>query len=282
MLKKIGLGIALTATFGLMSCEDSSSSSSGGTVTVSCKVVSENPFTIKSSEAGIGGNITYELKDGKVVETYKFDNSSLADEECKDMKKRSEYTKVTCDGKKIVAYTDDELTEARFKTYTKNLADYCKEMDGKKVDVDGYVDLDEKPKSSNSNAKSSSSTKSATTTSSCDFKLKDDVWEYSYSIPKDAAGISAKGTSRYEFKGKDVTSISIVTNTGAIMKSVCSSAKEGDVNEEYEDGSLKVETTCDGENMTVMTTEVSLDYEQNRATKEELLQSFTAQCRAKL
>lgn len=284
MLKKIGLGLTLTAAFGLMSCDDSSSTgSSGGTVTISCKVVSEDPFTIKSSEAGIGGNITYELKDGKVVETYKYDDSALAEDECEDLKSQGGYTKVKCDGKKIVAYTDDEKTEAQFKKYTKQLKDYCAELDGKKVDVNGWGDPDDDgPTSSSSAAKSSSSTKTPTSATSCDFKLNNDVWEYSYSIPKDAAGISAEGSDRYEFKGKDVTRISIVKNTGSIMKSVCPSAKEDDGIEEYEDGSLKIETTCDGENMTIKTTEVWLDYKVNReTTKEELLQSFTAQCKAR-
>ena len=283
MLKKIGLGLTLTAAFGLMSCDDSSSTgSSGGTVTISCKVVSENPFTIKSSEAGIGGNITYELKDGKVVETYKYDNSALAEDECEYLKSHGSYTKVNCDGKKIVAYTDDEQTEAQFKKYTKQLKDYCAEMDGKKVDANGWSDPDDDgPTSSSSKAKSSSSVKSSTNTSSCDFKLSDDKWEYSYTVGKDASGTSAKGTVRYEFKGKDVTRTTITTSTGAMIPAVCSSMEADDSYDEYETGSMKVETYCEGDDMIVKSTEVTLDYEENDATKEELRQAFTAQCKAK-
>ena len=191
MLKKIGLGIILTASFGLMSCEDSSSSSSGGKVTVSCKVVSEDPFTIKSSEAGIGGNMTYELKDGKVVETYKFDDSSIAKDECNDMKSRGGYSKVTCDGKKVVAYSEDEMTDAEFKQYKKSLKKYCEDMDGKTVDINDWGNPDDDVPTSSSSKATSSSAKSSTTTSSCEFKLNNDVWEYSYATEKDASGTSA-------------------------------------------------------------------------------------------
>lgn len=282
MLKKIGLGIALTATFGLMSCEDSSSSSSGGTVTMSCKVVSENPFTIKSSEAGFGGNVTYELKDGKVVETYKFDDSALAKEECQDMKESSGYTKVTCDGKKIVAYTDDELTEAQFKTYTKNLANKCKEMDGKTVDINGWVNPDDDvPTSSSSKAKSSSSAKSSTTTSSCEFKLNNDVWEYSYDTGKDASGTSVKGTVRYEFKGKDVTITDKSTRTGSLVKSICPTLKEDDSEDSDELGSEKTETTCSGDDMIVTVTTVHRNYKEHYASKEDMMQALTAQCKSR-
>jgi len=284
MLKKIGLGLTLTAAFGLMSCDDSSSTgSSGGTVTISCKVVSEDPFTIKSSEAGIGGNITYELKDGKVVETYKYDDSALAEDECEDLKSQGGYTKVKCDGKKIVAYTDDEKTEAQFKKYTKQLKDYCAELDGKKVDVNGWGDPDDDgPTSSSSAAKSSSSVKSSTTTSSCDFKLSDDKWEYSYTVEKDASGTSAKGTVTYEFKGKDVTIKSTSTKSGTIVKSICPTMKEEDYDESDEDGSSKMETTCDGNDMIVKTTDVIRDYEKNYASKDEMQQALTTQCRAKM
>ena len=279
MLKKIGLGIALTATFGLMSCEDSSSSSSGGTVTMSCKVVSEDPFTIKSSEAGIGGNITYELKDGKVVETYKFDDSALAKEECQDMKERSGYTKVTCDGKKIVAYTNDEKTEAQFKTYTKNLANYCKEMNGKTVDINDWGNPDDDVPTSSSSKATSSSAKSSTTTSSCEFKLNNDVWEYSYATEKDASGTSAKGTVRYEFKGKDVTITDKSTKTGSLVKSICPTLQEEDYEDSDELGSEKMETKCSGDDMIVTVTTVHRNYKENYASKEEIMQALTAQCK---
>ena len=283
MLKKIGLGLTLTAAFGLMSCDDSSSTgSSGGTVTISCKVVSENPFTIKSSEAGIGGNMTYELKDGKVVETYKFDDSSIAKDECNDMKSRGGYSKVTCDGKKVVAYSEDEMTDAEFKQYKKSLKKYCEDMDGKTIDINDWGDDDDGPTSSSSAAKSSSSVKSSTTTSSCDFKLSDDKWEYSYTVEKDASGTSAKGTVTYEFKGKDVTIKSTSTKSGTIVKSICPTMKEEDYDESDEDGSSKMETTCDGNDMIVKTTDVIRDYEKNYASKDEMQQALTTQCRAKM
>ena len=280
MLKKIGLGIILTASFGLMSCEDSSSSSSGGKVTVSCKVVSEDPFTIKSSEAGIGGNMTYELKDGKVVETYKYDDSSIAKDECNDMKSRGGYSKVTCDGKKVVAYSEDEMTDAEFKQYKKSLKKYCEDMDGKTIDVNGWGDPDDDgPTSSSSAAKSSSSTKTPTSATSCDFKLNNDVWEYSYATEKDASGTSAKGTVRYEFKGKDVTITDNSTKSGSLVKSVCPSMKKNDYEETDEFGSDKMETTCSGDDMIVKVTTVIRDYKENYATKEEMMQALTAQCK---
>ena len=277
MLKKIGLGIILTASFGLMSCEDSSSSSSGGKVTVSCKVVSEDPFTIKSSEAGISGNMTYELKDGKVVETYKFDDSSIAKDECNDMKSRGGYSKVTCDGKKVVAYSEDEMTDAEFKQYKKSLKKYCEDMDGKTIDINDWGDDDDVPTSSSSKA-TSSSAKSSTTTSSCEFKLNNDVWEYSYDTGKDASGTSVKGTVRYEFKGKDVTITDKSTRTGSLVKSICPTLKEEDYEDSDELGSDKMETTCNGDEMIVKTTSVIRNYKENYASKEEMMQALTTQC----
>jgi hypothetical protein len=280
MLKKIGLGIILTASFGLMSCEDSSSSSSGGKVTVSCKVVSEDPFTIKSSEAGIGGNMTYELKDGKVVETYKFDDSSIAKDECNDMKSRGGYSKVTCDGKKVVAYSEDEMTDAEFKQYKKSLKKYCEDMDGKTVDINGWGNPDDDvPTSSSSKATSSSSTKAPTSATSCEFKLNNDVWEYSYDTGKDASGTSVKGTVRYEFKGKDVTITENSTKSGSLVKSICPTLKEEDYEDSDELGSDKMETTCNGDEMIVKTTSVIRNYKENYASKEEMMQALTTQCK---
>ena len=88
MLKKFGMGLALTATFGLLACSDSSSSSDGGKVTISCKVEKEKPLTIKSSEGPFSGTITYDLnKDGKVVETYEISSEAVAKDECAEMEK---------------------------------------------------------------------------------------------------------------------------------------------------------------------------------------------------
>lgn len=279
MLKKIGLGIILTASFGLMSCEDSSSSSSGGKVTVSCKVVSEDPFTIKSSEAGISGNMTYELKDGKVVETYKFDDSSIAKDECNDMKSRGGYSKVTCDGKKVVAYSEDEMTDAEFKQYKKSLKKYCEDMDGKTIDINDWGNPDDDVPTSSSSKATSSSAKSSTTTSSCEFKLNNDVWEYSYDTGKDASGTSVKGTVRYEFKGKDVTITENSTKSGSLVKSICPTLKEEDYEDSDELGSDKMETTCNGDEMIVKTTSVIRNYKENYASKEDMMQALTAQCK---
>ena len=197
------------------------------------------------------------------------------------MKSHGGYSKVTCDGKKVIAYTEEEMTDDAFKKYTKSLKKYCEEMDGKTVNVNDLVDDDDDgPQSSSSKAKSSSSAKSSTTTSSCDFKLDDNKWEYSYSVPKDAAGISTEGTVRYEFKGKDVTKTVITTSTGSMIPTVCAGMQEGDYEDEYEDGSYKMETTCTDEKMIVKTVEVMLDYEKNFAsTKEEMRQSMVAQCK---
>jgi hypothetical protein len=275
MLKKIGLGIILTASFGLMSCEDSSSSSSGGKVTVSCKVVSEDPFTIKSSEAGISGNMTYELKDGKVVETYKFDDSSIAKDECNDMKSRGGYSKVTCDGKKVVAYSEDEMTDAEFKQYKKSLKKYCEDMDGKTIDINDWGDDDDEVPGGNEGGSP------AVQKSPCDFSVNDNVWEYTFSTAKDATGTTTKGSVRYEFKDADLTVIRTTTSTGSLPKSVCPTTKQNDyVDEDDEYGSYKVETTCKGEDMISKSTEVIHNYEQNYDTKKNMLAAFKAQCQA--
>ena len=285
MLKKFGLGLVLA--FGLVACDDSSSSSSddnggnggsgsngGNMVKVTCKVQKENPLTIKSSEGNYSGTITYELKDGKIVETYNIDSESLAKKQCDEMKSDEDFGKVSCDGKKIVATHSESSDKKMYDTYVSGIKNTCKAMDGK------MVNADDDSGSQNNNNSNDGNNIPKVETSSCNFNLNDNVWEYSYSVGKDATGTSSKGTVRYEFKGKSLTKTTTTTSTGSLIPTVCENYKAGDYEDEDEEGSFKMETTCKGNDMIIKSTDVTLDYEKSYATKEEILQSAKAQCGA--
>ncbi|MCR5029338.1 MAG: hypothetical protein K6A31_08800 [Fibrobacter sp.] len=142
MNQKIGLGIAMMASFGFMACSSSSSSSGDETTTASCSVTSEDPLTLKSTIANLSGTITYELKDGNVVETSVMNTTDMADEVCADYQTDDDYTSVECDGKTVVATSVDEYTEALFESYKKEVISECKEIDGKTITVDENGDWD--------------------------------------------------------------------------------------------------------------------------------------------
>jgi hypothetical protein len=171
------------------------------------------------------------------------------------------------------------MTDAEFKQYKKSLKKYCEDMDGKTVDINDWGNPDDDVPTSSSSKATSSSAKSSTTTSSCEFKLNNDVWEYSYATGKDASGTSVKGTVRYEFKGKDVTITENSTKSGSLVKSICPTLKEDDSEDSDELGSEKTETTCSGDDMIVTVTTVHRNYKENYASKEEIMQALTAQCK---
>ena len=147
MLKKLSFGLAFIATLCLMACSGSSSSS-GGSGTVSCEVVSQDPLTIKSTEGSVSGTIKYELnEDGVVVETSEFSTEAMQKEVCEEYKEDFEYSEVECSGKRIVTYSSRTMTEKEFEEYVESKKYMCKEIDGKKISIDDdgeeYIDLDD-------------------------------------------------------------------------------------------------------------------------------------------
>ena len=147
MFKKLSLGLAFSIALGLMACSDSSSSS-GGSTTVSCKVVGRDPLVIKSSEGNISGTIGYELSDdGYALEINEFSNTAMQQEVCEEYQNSPEYSKVECGGKTVVTYSSETMTEKEFKDYIESTAAWCEASNGKKITIDDdgeeVVDLDD-------------------------------------------------------------------------------------------------------------------------------------------
>ena len=283
MLKKFGMGLALTATFGLLACSDSSSGSGGGKVTISCKVLKEEPLTIKSSEGGISGTITYDrYKDGKVVETYEFSSDAVAKEECEEMEKDASYEEVDCDGKKITTVSSDEATDTEFKSLVKMLKEECVASDGKtvKMDDDGTIDLDDEDNKDLFGEDDEDDEDVVFKTSSCEFDVNKDKWEYSYSGSKDLTGAVSSGEVTYEFKSDSYTIIRTTRTKGGYISTTCSYESALDqMNSEYEDEYVKskMETYCEG-NVLISkstTTNIGSDYD-----KESLLEGAVSSCQS--
>lgn len=134
--RKIGLALALSATFGLLACGDSDSSSNAtsGTgddlFTASCKV-QKDPFKATTKGYGFTNEVTVTFDDGKIITktVSKFDDQEYADEACEDAKEEAkeadedEDVTVKCDGKTTtITYTEegeeedyeDAMTEETF------------------------------------------------------------------------------------------------------------------------------------------------------------------------
>ena len=134
--RKVGLALALSATFGLLACGDSDSSSNAtsGTgddlFTASCKV-QKDPFKATTKGYGFTNEVTVTFDDGKIITktVSKFDDQEYADEACEDAKEEAkeadedEDVTVKCDGKTTtITYTEegdeedyeDAMTEETF------------------------------------------------------------------------------------------------------------------------------------------------------------------------
>lgn len=276
MLKKLSFGLALTAAFGLMACSDSSSSS-GGSITVSCKVVSQNPFTIKSTEGNISGTVKFELnKDGIVVETNEFATEAMQQEVCEERQDDSEYKEVECSGKKVVTYSSDTMTEKEFKEHIESAEAWCKESDGKKIKIDDdgedVIDLDDDDDGDEGG-------EFLPNKPSCVFDEDADEWGYSYSTGKDASGTSSATDVEYRIEGKDLVQVTTVESIGSNVKLACSIAKEGDGEYKDEYVSSKIETTCTDDGMITKMTTIDYGY-MDEHTKEQVVKNIKAGCEA--
>lgn len=276
MLKKLSFGVALTAAFGLMACSDSSSSN-GGSVTVSCKVVSQNPFTIKSTEGNISGTIKFELnKDGIVVETNEFATEAMQQEVCEERQDDSEYKEVECSGKKVVTYSSETMTEKEFKDYLESAEAWCKASDGKKVTIDDegeeVIDLDDDDDGDEGG-------EFLPNKPSCVFDEDADEWGYSYSTGKDVTGISSATDVEYRIEGKDLVQVTTVEAIGANAKLACPSLKDTDGEYKDEYMSNKMETTCTDEGMITKSTTINYGY-MDEWTKEQVVKNIKAGCEA--
>lgn len=141
--RKLGLAIILSSVFGFIGCSGDSSSnaggSNGGSFTLSCKVVSENPLVIESTQLGITTKTTFRLKDNRLETTMEFSQNVPADE-CEEYEDNSDYELISCSGKKIVTLSKEELSEEAFESSMVATKTECKESNGTTVRFDDEED----------------------------------------------------------------------------------------------------------------------------------------------
>lgn len=209
--KKIGIALCASATFGLVACGDSDSSSgnglndvNGGDAKVSCEV-QKNPFkTITKGDGySLETSITYD--DGEVVMEYAtiYDSQLLADKACEEVKGElgEDDGTVKCEGKSVVLTTTEEGDEEFYESIKEEETYICNGVNEKPTpssgdksdESDGDVDKKPTPSSDSKSGKSSSSVGADESGFTyiefeggsyrghgCDFKMSDKTWEYAY------------------------------------------------------------------------------------------------------
>lgn len=120
--RKLALALSLTAAFGMIACDDSSSSPNSDTpdpsqVKIDCDVsTSGNSVTVKYGVASVGEMVTttFELDGDKIIETFVEDyttsnlSAAIVDEACDKAKKENKDAEITCSGKKITVVTTED------------------------------------------------------------------------------------------------------------------------------------------------------------------------------
>jgi hypothetical protein len=138
-MKKMGIALSLTAAFGLMACDDSSSASSENKdngANPTCSVSSDkNSVTTTMTKDGMTATMVAKIEDGYVVSTTTFTNTPKAeiDEACADEKADEDNVEVTCKDNVITTKMEaDGITLSTIKAG----ADYgCKAAESGKFDL---------------------------------------------------------------------------------------------------------------------------------------------------
>jgi len=173
--KKFALALSLTAAFGLIACDDSSSSPNSDTPTdpsqvkIDCEVsTSGNAVTVKYGVASVGEMVTttFELNGDEIIETFVEDfttsnlNAAIVDEACEDAKKENKDAEITCSGKTITVVTTEDA-EGQSLDDLKKMADgMCEAMKGN-VDIEDPDEPDEPSSGDDPDAETSSSSEAS-------------------------------------------------------------------------------------------------------------------------
>lgn len=113
--------MALTAAMGLTACGDSGSDANG---IESCKITSQDPFTLETVQQGITIVTTLELKDGKVVQTM-VAGLDIPEEACNEYRKDEDYGEVSCSGNTLVAKSKETFTQSDFNRLKQQFTSDC-------------------------------------------------------------------------------------------------------------------------------------------------------------
>ena len=141
---KFGIALSLTAAFGLIACNDTSSSTDDKDApyeagTIGCKGTSQKPFVQEVRMDDLTITTTMTLEEGVVVETIEY-NKPIPADSCEHYKLDQNYAKVTCNDKSIKAVNKDKSTEAEFEALTQIISKFCKESNGQKIPDNGSKD----------------------------------------------------------------------------------------------------------------------------------------------
>ena len=151
-MKKLGFALSLTAAFGLMACESSSSASSDNSdsTTPTCKVTSD-ASSVTTTITKDGATITTTASiDGKfVVSTTTFTNApqSEIDAACAEEKADDENVEVNCDGKTITAKANAHGANAKMLKVVAE--ETCKAIESGKLNLDDDEEEEDLPEQQN-------------------------------------------------------------------------------------------------------------------------------------
>lgn len=162
-MKKFGLKalMAFALAIGLVGCGDDGSS--GTTVYSSdyCKVVSEDPLTIKQSQNGVVSTMALSYEDGKILLETVFGDFDYFDDACMAYRADSSYSEVTCADKKVVAAYAGDYTEKGYRSMARaiklNCENFSESMSENQENTEPENNSSAERSSSSSVARSSSS-----------------------------------------------------------------------------------------------------------------------------
>ena len=130
---KLGLALSLTATFGILGCNETTSANDSDD-RINCEVKSDkDTVIIKSNEEGFDVTVTYFLKGNKMIATAEFGKDPSVDI-CEKYKTDNDYVDVKCTEKSVTATSKDSMDAKTFELYTSFQMSACKAMDGKKFE----------------------------------------------------------------------------------------------------------------------------------------------------
>lgn len=162
-MKKFGLKalMAFALAIGLVGCGDDGSS--GTTVYSSdyCKVVSEDPLTIKQSQNGVVSTMALSYEDGKILLETVFGDFDYFDDACMAYRADSSYSEVTCADKKVVATYAGDYTEKGYRSMARaiklNCENFSEAVSENQENTEPVNNTGDERSSSSSVARSSSS-----------------------------------------------------------------------------------------------------------------------------
>ena len=212
-MKKL-VWVAGLCSLGLVACGDSSSSPSKGQDY--CKIVSSEPLVLETLEEGIYSKTSFDYSDERLVEKVEYEDQSVAKWACSSYKSDDDYGEVECNGKSIIAYSSDRLTNSQYKKLLNMFVSMCKEYDDPE---DENSNSDPGDSNQLSESKSSSSAQGYQTGLSDYCEV---VSENPFVMNMNFMGLPS--TSRYSYSNGTVT-VETEYENSAVVDSMCALEK---------------------------------------------------------